>query len=215
MTILALLAGIGGALLGAGADRLAARWPAHPDGSIRPLDWRSVVVVAASAVAFAALGARWDDPGDLLVLGIYLAALIVLLAIDLDQRLLPDVITLPLAAYALLAAVIGLNPLLAGKELGLASAVAAGLGAPLVLLLSDRLFRGDLGMGDVKLSVSLGLMAGVSLLVAGFLVASAAAAVVLIALMAAKRLSRRSTIPFGPILVASGVLAMLLGASPG
>jgi len=57
--LIAVLAGIAGALLGFGADRLAVRWPEHdpedaehPAG--RPLGWRTLVVVATSAIAFAA-----------------------------------------------------------------------------------------------------------------------------------------------------------------
>jgi len=79
-----------------------------------------------------------------------------------------------------------------------------------LLLLTDRLFGGGLGMGDVKLSVSLGLMLGVSRLLAGFLVASIAGALVLLLLIVLRRLSLRSAVPFGPILIAAGVIGSLL-----
>ena len=88
--------------------------------------------------------------------------------------------------------------MLADKDLAVVTAVAAGLGAPILLLVSDRLLGGALGMGDVKLAVSLGLMAGISRFVGGFLVASVLSAVVLITLIALRRLSLRSAIPFGP-----------------
>ncbi|MFN8518786.1 MAG: A24 family peptidase [Chloroflexota bacterium] len=208
--VLLLTGGVAGAAWGVLADRLAARWPAHPDGAVRSVDWRSVAVVAASAVTFALLLARWPETGDRLVLGVYLAALMVLLATDLDQRLLPDVITLPLVGYALVVLVLGWDPMLAGKELGLVSGLAAGIGAPLVLLVTDRLFGGALGMGDVKLAVSLGLMSGVTRLLTGFLLATVVGAVVLLALMAVGRLGRRSAVPFGPILIGAGVIATIL-----
>jgi leader peptidase (prepilin peptidase)/N-methyltransferase len=105
---------------------------------------------------------------------------------------------------------LGWDPLLAGKELGVASAIAAGVGAPLVLLLTDRLFGGALGMGDVKLAVSLGLMLGVTRLLTGFLVATIAGALILLVLMALGRLGRRSPVPFGPILIGAAVVGMLL-----
>jgi leader peptidase (prepilin peptidase) / N-methyltransferase len=205
-----LVATLLGALLGAGADRLAARWPAHHDGRVRRLDWRSAVVVVGSAAAFGALAGRWPDARDLAVLGIYVAALIVLLATDLDQKLLPDVITLPLVAYALVVLLLGWNPMLAGKDLAFVTAIAAGLGAPILLLITDRLFGGALGMGDVKLAVSLGLMAGISRFVGGFIIASALSAIVLIVLIAMRRITLRTAIPFGPILIAGGVVATLL-----
>ena len=65
-------------------------------------------------------------------------------------------------------------------------------------------------MGDVKLAVSLGLMFGISHLIAGFLLASIGSSVVLVILIGARRLSLRSAIPFGPILIAAGILAGLL-----
>lgn len=207
---LLIAGGAAGAAWGVVADRVSARWPTRPDGAVRRVDWRTVVVVAGSTVTFALLLARWPESADRLVLGIYLGALMVLLATDLDQRLLPDVVTLPLIGYVLVVVLLGWDPLLAGKDLGIASAVAAGIGAPLVLLLTDRLFGGALGMGDVKLAMSLGLMSGVSRLLAGFLVATVLGALVLLVLMALGRLGRRSAVPFGPILIGAAVIAAML-----
>lgn len=208
--MLLVAGGIAGGVWGLLADRVAARWPAHAEGAVRARDWRTVVVVVASAIALALLLARWPGLGDRLVLGLYLGALVVLLATDLDQRLLPDAITLPLIPYALVVVVLGWDPLLSGKELGLVSAIGAGVGAPLLLLVTDRLFGGGLGMGDVKLAVSLGLMFGVTRLLTGFLVASLVGGAILLVLIAAGRLGRRSTVPFGPILIGAGVVAMVL-----
>jgi leader peptidase (prepilin peptidase)/N-methyltransferase len=144
------------------------------------------------------------------VLGVYFAALVVLLATDLDQKLLPDLITLPLMGYALVVVLLGLDPMLRSKDLALVSALGAAIGAPLVLAVTDRLLRGALGMGDLKLAVSLGLMSGASKLFVGILLASAASSVVLLALMVAGRLGLRSAIPFGPILIAAGIIGALL-----
>lgn len=212
----ALVAALLGSLFGLASDRVAARWPAHEGGRIRPVDWRTVVVVLAAAATIGGLTARWSDPRDLLVLGIYAAALLVLLATDLDQRLLPDLLTLPLIAYAVFVTVLApllgqdLNPLLAGKELGAASAVAAGLGAPLLLAVTDRLFHGALGGGDLKLSVSIGLMTGLSLLLLGFLVATTIFALVVIALVVGRRITLKTAIPFGPALIGAAIAAFLL-----
>lgn len=210
MTPLAVLAGLVGAAFGYGADRLSARWPAHESGGSRGHDWRTLVLLLGGAATAAALVARWEDPRDLLVLGIYAAALLVLLATDLDQRLLPDVITLPLIPYALALVLLGWQPLLAGSDMPVVVAVGTGLAFPAILLVTDRVFRGALGMGDVKLAVSLGLMCGASRLLVGFLFASVAVSAVLLVLMAVGRLGRRSTIPFGPILIGAGIVAMLV-----
>lgn len=205
-----LLGGLVGGAFGLGADRLAARWPAHTDGATRAIDWRTAAVSIASALTLVLLLARWPATQDRVVLAVYLGALMVLAATDLDQKLLPDVITLPLIPYALALVVLGWDPLLAGKEMALVSAIAAGIGAPALLLVTDRLFGGALGMGDVKLAVSLGLLCGVTRLLTGFLFASLAGGVVLLVLIAARRVGMRSAVPFGPILIAAGVIATLL-----
>jgi leader peptidase (prepilin peptidase)/N-methyltransferase len=209
MTPLLALFGLAGLVIGLLADRLAARWPAHDDGHVRPRDWRTVALPIGAAIAFAALPGRWPGAQELVILGVYFAALTILVAIDLDQRLLPDPLTLPLAAAALALVLLNLDPLLAGKEQPLLSAVLAGVGAPLILAILDRVAHGALGAGDLKLALGLGLMSGVTRLFGGLLVASLGAALVILALMAARRIGLRTAIPFGPILIAGAVIAAL------
>ncbi len=201
--------GLAGAVFGILADRLAARWPEHETPGIRSPDWRTGLVVLLSAGAFAALPARFASGRDLLLASVFFAALVVLLATDLDQRLLPDELTLPLIPATLLVLLAGWNPVLADKQLGVASGLAAAILAPLFLGVTGALFRGALGMGDLKLAVSLGLACGLSQLFAGFVVASLASGVVLVALLASRRLGLRSAIPFGPILILAAFLAVL------
>jgi leader peptidase (prepilin peptidase)/N-methyltransferase len=198
-----------GLVVGLLADRLSARWPTHEGGAVRTRDWRTIVLMLGGAAAFAALAGRWTEPRDLAILSIYFAALLVLMATDLDQKLLPDLITLPLIVLALVLTVTGLNPLLAGKELPIASALLAGIGAPVLLFVLDVVVKGALGMGDLKLVAGLGLMSGVTRLFSGLVVASIASAVLLIVLIVAGRLSLKTAIPFGPILILGGILAAL------
>jgi hypothetical protein len=54
---------------------------------------------------------RFTEPVAAVVLGAYLVVLVLLLATDLDQRLLPDVFTLPMIPLAFLFSFSGLNPL--------------------------------------------------------------------------------------------------------
>ena len=217
MTVGVLLAAILGGVFGVGADRLSARWPAHDDGGIRRLDWRTLVVALGGAASFGLLASRWSDSTDLVVLGIYIGALIVLLATDLDQKLLPDLITLPLIGYAAAVTFLGLNPVLAGKSQiliadGDISAIVAAFLAPGVLALTDRIFKGALGMGDLKLAVSLGLMFGLSQLFVGFLAATVAFAVVVLTLVLTRRVTMKTAIPFGPALIGAGILAAVMPA---
>jgi leader peptidase (prepilin peptidase)/N-methyltransferase len=200
-----------GAAWGVAADRLAARWPEHePDTPRRGIDWRTAFVAIVSAIAFAALVVRFSDPRDVLLLGVYTAALAVLLATDLDQKLLPDALTLPLMVLTAVMLVVDWSPLLAGTPNALVNGVAAGIGAPVILFLLDILLKGALGAGDLKLSVSIGLLAGISRFFTGFVIASAASSFVLLALIAARRIGLRTAIPFGPVLIGAAFVAMFL-----
>jgi leader peptidase (prepilin peptidase)/N-methyltransferase len=208
------LAGSGliAAAFGFAADSLARRWPDHePDYEPRPrVDWRTIVAVAASAAAFVGLGLRWaDNPTAYLVLAPFFMALVVLLATDLDQKLLPDVVTLPLIAFAVVVLVANLSPILHGKDLGLVSGIAAALVLPAFLWVMDRVIGGDLGFGDLKLAVSVGLMFGLSALFTGLIVASVGFSVVLVALIAVRRIGLKTAVPFGPVLIFAAFVAAL------
>lgn len=211
MTTFALAAAVVGVVLGVAADRLSTRWPDHEEDYRRGWpDWRTLVVALAGAVVGYAIATRWTAPRDLAIVAVYCAALLVLFATDLDQKLLPDLITLPLIVFCGVVLAAGWAPPLADKSLGLTSGLAAAAGLPIFLFVSDRLLRGDLGAGDLKLAVSVGLMSGVSNVFAGILVASVGFSVVLILLIALRRLSLKSAVPFGPVLIITGFIAVLM-----
>jgi len=202
---------LGGAI-GFAADALAHRWPEHEEDHIarQRFDWRTVTLVVAGAVAFGLLGARFGSDATALALYVPLfAALLVLLATDLDQRLLPDLVTLPLIVFAAAVLVLNVSPALESKSLGMISGLAAGVGFPILLFITDRIFGGGLGQGDLKLAVSLGFFFGLSAFFYGLLLASIGVSVVLIALMVARRLTMKSFIPFGPILIFAAFIAAL------
>lgn len=211
MTPLAILLGAAGAAWGWVSDRIAARWPEHEDGSTRAVDWRTLIVVAAGAVALAAVAGRFEGALERAVVGGYVLALILLLATDLDQRLLPDLVTLPLIPLAGAFSLSGLNPLVPVADLPLAAAAALGL--PLLLaVLAFPFGAGAIGMGDLKLLVSVGLLVGAGRLVTGVVWGALLAGVVIVVLLSARRITLRSYIPFGPFLIAGALWALL--ASP-
>ncbi len=210
MTLTAIVAALAGAALGAAADRLSTRWPDHEaDYTRRWPDWRTVLVPIVGAIVGATLAMRWSEPRDLAVLGIYCAALLVLLATDLDQKLLPDLITLPLIGLCAIALVLNWAPPLADKSFGQGSGLIAAIGLPVFLFVSDRILRGDLGAGDLKLAVSVGLMSGVYNVFVGMIIASIGFSLVLVALILLRRLSLRSAVPFGPVLIVTGFISAL------
>jgi leader peptidase (prepilin peptidase)/N-methyltransferase len=212
--VLAALAGIVGAAWGYAADRIAARWPEHEDGSIRPRDWRTVLVVVAGGLSFAATLARFGtDPAALLFVGAYVVALGLLFATDLDQKLLPDVITLPLIGLAALAYVTGAGPFVRTTD-DLLWAVAGAVVVPVALfVLAIPFGAGAIGRGDLKLLVSVGLLAGAQQLFYALVVGALLAGVIVAVLVFVRRLTLKSYVPYGPFLIVGALWAIL--ALPG
>jgi leader peptidase (prepilin peptidase)/N-methyltransferase len=208
-----VIAAIVGAAWGLLADRVAARWPAHPEGSpaVRPIDWRTPIVVAVGAGAAGLTVAGFAaDPVQLVLLAIVVALLVVMFATDLDQRLLPDVLTLPLIPIALAAYTTGASPFVHGLP-DLALAIGAAILVPLGLYLLALPFgKGAIGMGDLKLLAGIGLLGGAGRLVAGLLSGAILAALVIVALVAFRRITLRSYVPYGPFLILGCLWALLV-----
>ena len=211
MEPLAGLLGAAGFVLGIAADRLAVRWPEHdeehPAG--RAVDWRTAVVALTGALALGLLVLRFGgDALALAIFGAWFVTLIIGMATDLDQRLLPDVLTLPVIPVALVYAISGSNPLV-GSEVWLA--VAAALAIPAVLYLPSIPFgAGAFGLGDVKLLIGVGLLAGGERALGCAIFALLLAGVVLAVLLAARRIGRKTYVPFGPFFIIGALWAVLL-----
>ena len=210
---LSLVLGAAGGALGVLADRFATRWPEHdeehPPG--RRVDWRTVVCGVVGALALGLLPQRFS--GDVLaivVFGAWFVTLIVGLATDLDQRMLPDELTLPVIPLALVYAVSGLNPLVGGSLL---LAILAAVLIPAVLYLPSIPFgAGAFGLGDVKLLAGVGLMLGGDRALSGTLFGLILAGVVLVVLLVTRRIGRKSFVPFGPFLILGALWAVLIRA---
>ncbi len=210
LSIAFALLGLG---LGLAADRLATRWPEHdqPDempGGRRP-GWRTVLTAATGAAAFGLLPMRFG--ADLLALGLFslwVGSLVVGLATDLDQRLLPDELTLPVIPIGLVYALSGRNPLV-GDDWVLA--VVGAIVIPAVLYLPSIPFgAGAFGLGDVKLLAGTGLMVGLVRAVSGVASGLVVTGVVLGVLLLTRRIGRRSYVPFGPFLILGALYAVLI-----
>jgi leader peptidase (prepilin peptidase) / N-methyltransferase len=206
MTPLAIGFAAAGAVFGFLADRLATRWPEHDDENPagRPIGWRTAVCVAFGAFAFALLATRFaTDPLALALFGAWFATLVVGMATDLDQRLLPDILTLPVIPIALIYTLSGRNPLVGTEVL---PAVAIATLVPLVLyLLSIPFGAGAFGIGDVKMLVGVGLMSGAIRAFTGLVSGLFAAGVVLVVLIVARRVTMKSYVPYGPFLIFGAV----------
>jgi prepilin signal peptidase PulO-like enzyme (type II secretory pathway) len=166
---------------------------------------------AVTAAVFTALWLRWQA-SPLLPALCYLAAVGVPLAfVDARHKRLPDLLTLPSYPVALaLLAVAAPFVHAGGRHLvyGLIGMAAVWL----FFVLQSFVYPAGVGWGDVKLSGVIGLYLGwfgAGTLLAGIIGGYLLAAVTGIGLIAARRATRKSQIPFGQFMIA-GALAVLL-----
>jgi leader peptidase (prepilin peptidase)/N-methyltransferase len=176
---------------------------------------RYPVVEAAAAllgliVAYE-LGATWQTVA---ALGFTWTALALTL-IDVDHKLLPDSMTLPLLWAGLLLN-LGLlpgGPLFAPT---LQSAVIGAIAGYLALWTVYQLFKlvtgkEGMGYGDFKLLAAIGAWVGWQLLPLVILLSAVVGSVVGIAMILFGGRSSQTAIPFGPYLAAAGWIALLWG----
>lgn len=170
-----------------------------------PISWRYPLVELVTAVLWAAVVAVRDDAGGIALGLILVTALVPIVLIDLERRLIPNVITGPAAVAAVVAG-------LALDLDGLPEQLIAGAAAGGFFLLAVLAYPRGMGMGDVKLAGVMGLCLGRAVapailigLVAGVLVGG-----VIIARVGA-RAGRKVAVPFGPFLALGAVAGLFAG----
>jgi prepilin signal peptidase PulO-like enzyme (type II secretory pathway) len=158
----------------------------------------ALLVAALVWLAFAIL-----DTDDAIVAAIAASVLVVLSAIDIRRRVIPNRIVLP-ASGLLIAVQLALFPGRVSERL------AIGLVAALLFLLPTLAGRAWMGVGDVKLVLLLGITLGWGV-VGAVLIAFVLTLPASLLLMVRSGLAARNTmVPFGPFL-ALGALAVLFG----
>lgn len=169
-----------------------------------PISPRYMVVEAMTGIAFALAAWHFGLTWRLFLAWFFLAVLVAVAFIDYDHMIIPDKLVLPGAAIGL-AASIGLQPGHWWVYL-----VAAAGGAVFFLLLVLLWPGGGMGMGDVKMALFMGAVLGTSMLVALF-AAFLFGSILGVYLIASRRGSRKTKVPFGPFLAMGGALALFLG----
>jgi leader peptidase (prepilin peptidase)/N-methyltransferase len=147
---------------------------------------------------------RFGLSGHALLGAILAPALVLLTAIDLDRRLLPDAIVLPTLAVVLTLQ-IALYPDHTVEW------VLAALGAALFFFIPLLIYPAGMGMGDVKLAALLGAALGKSVAAAIAVALFAAGAFALLVIAREGLGARKKAIPFGPFLALGGLVVLFLG----
>jgi leader peptidase (prepilin peptidase)/N-methyltransferase len=145
---------------------------------------------------------------------LYLAAITVALAlIDLDVHRLPNAIVLP--SYGVALALLAAASILQGEYSGLIRAGIAMAGLAIAYFIMAIVYPGGMGFGDVKLAGVLGIYlgwAGWGPLAVGALAAFVLGGIFGIVLIASRRATRKSGVPFGPWMLVGAWLGIAAGA---
>ncbi len=207
-SLLVILAGALGLALGVPLALLAERMLQSP----RRLGWRTRATAGVSAAAlFVFLTGQFGFSPQLAPFLIFATASVVLCIVDLVEKRLPNVIVLPTTAVVLVS--LALAAVVDDHLEALFGALLGGTVFFSVYLVLVLVSPNGIGMGDVKLSVMIGLALGylgwstVLLgLFAGFLVGG----IISLLALAVRKVTLGSSIPFGPSMLLGAFIAILL-----
>ncbi|HEV2770433.1 MAG TPA: prepilin peptidase [Solirubrobacteraceae bacterium] len=170
-----------------------------------PISARYPLVEAVTAGLYVACVARFGLGLEVILPLVFVTLLVPVAAIDLEHRIIPNVLVGPAAVVAVAVAALLLDDSL--PERLIAGAVAGGF-----LLMAALAYPAGMGMGDVKLAGVMGLFLGRAVGPAIF-VALIAGTVVGVAIMARRGVAqgRKTAVPFGPFLVLGSLVGLFAG----
>lgn len=160
--------------------------------------------LAVAALFTAAALVHWDDPATIAIDWVFVTMLAVVTLTDLEQRIIPNVVLLT-GAILCLAIAAPTDP--GGlPERAIAAAASGG-----ILFLVVLAYPQGMGLGDVKLTATMGLFLGRAVAPAVLIALLVGTAVGLTLIARHGSQARKMAIPFGPFLALGGVIAMLAG----
>jgi leader peptidase (prepilin peptidase)/N-methyltransferase len=208
--VIVLLGALVGALLAALSEPLVRRLPRQIDEAVTQPAWtriarRPPTLELIGAALGAASAARIGSHADLVPALLLCGLLVPVTAIDLEHRVIPNVIVVPglLAGLGLWALV---EPSALPEHVGAAASAFAVFFALAVA------YPAGMGLGDVKLVAMLGAFLGWPVFVAIFAAFLIASLPSLAILLRRGRAGRKTGIPFGPFLAAGAVVGLLYGS---
>jgi leader peptidase (prepilin peptidase)/N-methyltransferase len=171
-----------------------------------PISVRYPSVEILTALLTTAVALFTHSAHDIALYEVLVLVLVPVALIDLDHRIIPNVILVPAALAAVLAGVLT-RPSEVPEQL------IAGAAAATFLLVFALAYPGGMGLGDVKLAGVLGLFLGRSVAVAilAALVFGVVAGIGIIGKVGVER-GRTTAVAFGPFLSVGAIVAIFFGA---
>ncbi len=178
----------------------------HYEQARRTLANRTIITVLIAAVTTGV--ALWQSPtwqmGAWLALWSVLFTLIAV--VDYETHFIPNALIVPAIILGFVASWSIVRPPLPSAIVG---AVVGGIFFGILYLLGGRLYKGGLGFGDVTLSIFIGVVTGVQVVLYSLIAGMLLGGLTLITLLAIKRITLRTFVPYGPFLCLGGWLGIL------
>ncbi len=174
-----------------------------------PISFRYPLVELMTGLSALAVFNKSGLTAEGIFLFAFIAALIVVVFIDLDHWIIPDIITLPGIVITFLASVFIQGMSWKASLLG----IVFGGGSLYVVAVGYKLLTGveGLGGGDVKLLAMIGAWCGWVGVFFTILVSSAAGTLVGFVVMAVYHKNMKVAIPYGPFLALGAILYVFFG----
>jgi leader peptidase (prepilin peptidase)/N-methyltransferase len=193
--------------------------PAHWLGLLRrhcaecglPARRRVLAVEIGTTLFFALLPTLIPEPRNLIVNSFFIAVLILVIVIDLEHKLILNVVTFPVTAVALAASFV-VTPDENNIKLAASGAVLGLIIGYIMYGFGQLAFGpGAFGYGDVKLAMAMGAMMGLHripfALIMGILLGGILSAVFLVT----RLVNRGDALPYGQYLAIGGIIMLIWG----
>jgi leader peptidase (prepilin peptidase)/N-methyltransferase len=172
------------------------------------ISWQYPLIEIVTCAVFVAAAVKFDLSWLLLSRLVFASAMIVLFMIDLEHRLLPNVITLPGIVAGFLFSLLA-EPGWLSSLIGMVVGGGVLLGVAWVY---ERVrHEQGLGMGDVKMLAMIGAFLGWQLMLLTLVFASLLGSVVGVGLIVSRRGDLKSALPFGTFLAVAAIIACFAG----
>ena len=182
------------------------------------IPFRVVLVEAATGALFLGVFLLYGFGIDFIVLSACLSLLVLVSLIDLEHRLILDVMVFPSIVMLLVLAPfwpdIGFPRVFLGDETllaSLANSSLSGLGAFLVFLLVAMINPAGMGGGDIKFAAVLGLMVGFPGILIAIWISAIGGGLIAIGLILTRKKRRKDVMPFGPFMAIGAAVVLVSG----
>jgi leader peptidase (prepilin peptidase) / N-methyltransferase len=186
-----------------------------------------LLIEIISGIIFVYFFWKYNFTLDLAIIILFYFILILLFITDLEDMLLPNLVTYPallvVMAIALALMLFNLQPawFIGFNFTGwaglinnpLVSSLAGGLTGFILLFIVALLSKGGMAFGDVKLAALIGMMVGFPLVFVALFIGIMCGGMIALILLLMRRKGRKEFIPFGPFLCIGGISALLWGAN--